>query len=86
MAAKSGYIYEHRLVIAQKLNRLLDRREVVHHLNGTRDDNRPENLVVIPIGGKHSAHTLSKFLQQRIRELEQKIKELSSWENLKEVE
>jgi hypothetical protein len=39
-------VFEHRLVMEQVLARKLLRSETVHHKNGDRLDNRPENLEV----------------------------------------
>jgi hypothetical protein len=40
-----GWQQEHRLVLAQKLGRpLVPIIETVHHINGVRDDNDPDNL------------------------------------------
>lgn len=52
------YVLEHRLVMEKMIGRYLLREEVVHHINGVRNDNRPENLKLFSENREHLAHEL----------------------------
>lgn len=53
MKEESGYIKMSRLIMAEYLQRPLDDKEVVHHKNKIRNDNRIENLELFK---NHSEH------------------------------
>ncbi len=44
-AHKTGYVLEHRLIIEKEIGRYLKPEEACHHINGIKNDNRPENLM-----------------------------------------
>ncbi|MCK9556406.1 HNH endonuclease [bacterium] len=61
-----GYMLEHRLIMEEYIKRYLTLEEVVHHINGIRDDNRIENLILFD---NNSEHIKWHFLFRRIIKL-----------------
>lgn len=60
---KGTHILEHRLVMARTLGRPLKRSETVHHINGVKSDNWPENLERL------DASSHSRLHREQVREI-----------------
>lgn len=58
-ATKQRYVAEHRLVMEEKLGRLLERHEVVHHIDSDTQNNHPNNLMVFDANAEHLKHELT---------------------------
>lgn len=67
-----GFVLQHRLVVEAEIERYLEREEIIHHLNGVRDDNRLQNLMIVK-ARSHTNWTYVKGLQRRIRDLEAQL-------------
>ena len=58
---KDGYISEHTLVAENKIGRPIKKSECVHHVNGDKLDNRPENLIVMDKHEHMSYHSKMRW-------------------------
>ena len=52
-ANKRGYVAEHRLVYEERIGRILDTKEVIHHIDGNRENNEFHNLSLSIENGEH---------------------------------
>lgn len=78
MINEGNTLPEHRLIMAQHLGRCLKSWEMVHHINGIRDDNRIENLTLIDSKNHAGFHRQIQLLMKRIEFLEKENKFLKS--------
>lgn len=74
LANKQGYVMEQRLVMEKQIGRYLYPTERVHHLNGDKLDNRPENLVIITQRQHVRLHKGSPYVRWEFLENKQWLK------------
>jgi hypothetical protein len=60
-----GYIPEHQVVACDARGYDLEPGETVHHINGVKDDNRPENLRILTMSEHQLAH--SREISERMK-------------------
>jgi len=74
--ARNYYVLEHIVIWERTYNKTLPEGYLIHHINGIRSDNRPENLMAVT---KKQHHNLYQVYQKRIRELELEIARLKQF-------
>ena len=68
----SNYLV-HRRVMEKKLGHRLVRGEIVHHINGNKLDNRPENLEVITAKEHYKRHVVPILEERRQAQIIEKL-------------
>ena len=63
---RNGFVFEHRLVMEKYIDRYLNHKEVVHHIDFNRKNNNINNLHLFESNSEHLKH--HKFLEKCVRE------------------
>jgi hypothetical protein len=64
-----GYVFEHRYIIEKRIGRSLKKSEVIHHLDGDKENNNNENLLLCVDARKHEElhQKEQRFVEHLIR-------------------
>jgi len=65
MSNKYGYVLEHRKLMSDHMGRILENHEIVHHINGKKDDNRMKNLMLMT-KREHDGMHLKEYRDKRL--------------------
>lgn len=55
-----GYVREHRLIMEKYLGRHLTKKEVIHHIDGNKNNNNISNLMLFPNHSEHMKYEQNK--------------------------
>lgn len=78
-ARSNGYVPLHRLVMEEKLGRLLDEHEQVHHLDENKLNNHPDNLKIVSLEEHAEIHWKTEEARKAQSELMKKIRSKKFW-------
>lgn len=81
----NSYQKEHRFILEKHLGRTLTREDVVHHVNGIKDDNRLENLVLTNHPSHARIHWCTDEARKKQSEFMKEVRRKNPWSTKKKL-